>query len=177
VRTDGDPAKVVNVIRSIWPSYFPSAIPSIQPASSVLAANYADDARMASLLALATGIALSLAAFGTYVLSADTVQRRAREIVLRKLHGASDSAIGLLVLRGVGTMLLLAALIGLPVAAVWPSLVICPLGSKRHRSVLAPAARLRRDQRRCIGGSQSTSMDRDEGPSRQGPSNVTHQYS
>ena len=118
VRTDSDPAKVVNFIRSIWPSYFPSAIPSIQPASSVLAANYADDARMASLLALATGIALTLAAFGTYVLSADTVQRRAREIVLRKLHGASDSAIGRLVLRGVGTMLLLAALIGLPVAAV-----------------------------------------------------------
>lgn len=118
VRADGDPAKVVNVIRSIWPSYFPAAIPSIQPASSVLAANYADDARMASLLALATGIALTLAAFGTYVLSADTVQRRAREIVLRKLHGASDAAIGLLVLRGVGTMLLVAALIGLPVAAV-----------------------------------------------------------
>ncbi|MNQ26237.1 macrolide transporter ATP-binding /permease protein [compost metagenome] len=118
VRTNGDAARVVNVIRSIWPSYFPSAIPSIQPASSVLAANYADDARMASLLALATGIALTLAAFGTYVLSADTVQRRAREIVLRKLHGASDTAIGLLVLRGVGTMLLVAALIGLPVAAV-----------------------------------------------------------
>ncbi|PJC99496.1 cell division protein FtsX [Janthinobacterium sp. BJB1] len=118
VRTDGDPAKVVNVIRSLWPSYFPSAIASIQPASSVLAANYADDARMASLLALATGLALTLAAFGSYVLSADTVQRRAREIVLRKLHGAGDVAIGLLVLRGVGTMLLVAASIGLPVAAV-----------------------------------------------------------
>lgn len=118
VRTDGDPARVADVIRAIWPSYFPSAIASIQPAAGVLAANYADDARMASLLALATGIALSLAAFGTYVLSADTVQRRAREIVLRKLHGASDADIGLLVLRGVVTMLLVAALTGLPLAGV-----------------------------------------------------------
>jgi putative ABC transport system permease protein len=118
MRTDGDPIQAMDVIRSIWPTYFPSAIPTIQPASRVLAANYADDARMASLLALATGIALALATCGTYVLSADTVQRRAREIVLRKLHGASNSAIGLLVLRGVGTMLLAGALIGLPIAAV-----------------------------------------------------------
>lgn len=118
VRTNGESIQVVDAIRSIWPSYFPSSIPSIQPAASVLAANYADDARLASLLALATGIALTLAAFGTYVLSADTVQRRAKEIVLRKLHGASDSAIGMLVLHGIGNMLLISALAGLPIAAV-----------------------------------------------------------
>jgi hypothetical protein len=118
VRTDGDLASVEQATRLLWPRYFPEAMPTIQPAAQVLAANYADDARMASLLGLATVIALMLAAFGTYVLATDTVQRRAREIVLRKLHGASDAAIGLLVLRGVGAMLLLGAVIGLPVAAV-----------------------------------------------------------
>ncbi len=118
VRTDGDPATVTEAIRALWPHYFPEAMPNIEPAARVLAANYADDARMASLLGVATVIALTLAAFGTYVLAADTVQRRAREIVLRKLHGASDAAIGLLVLRGIGSMLMLGAVIGLPVAAV-----------------------------------------------------------
>ena len=94
VRTDGDAARVVNVIRSIWPSYFPSAIPSIQPASSVLAANYADDARMASLLALQQ-LSPNPCSIWAYDCRR-TVQRRARES-LAKLHGARDSAIGLLV--------------------------------------------------------------------------------
>lgn len=118
VRTDDDTARITQLVLSIWPRYFPESIPALQPAARVLAANYADDARMASLLALATGIAVTLAAFGTYVLSADMVQRRAREIVLRKLHGASDAAIGMLVVRGIGAMLLCAAAIGLPVAAL-----------------------------------------------------------
>jgi ABC-type antimicrobial peptide transport system permease subunit len=87
-------------------------------AADILAVNYADDARMARLLALATGIALAIAAFGTYVLSAHTVQRRAREIVLRKLYGAGRSAIGALVLKEIGVLTALAALVGLPPAAL-----------------------------------------------------------
>lgn len=105
-------------IRALWPKYFPDAMLKTRPAADILAVNYADDARMARLLALATGIALTIAAFGTYVLSAHTVQRRAREIVLRKLYGAGRSAIGALVVREVGVLTLLAALIGLPPAAL-----------------------------------------------------------
>lgn len=73
---------------------------------------------MAQLLMAATCIALLIAAFGTYVLSANTVQRRAKEIVLRKLHGARGGDIGLLVLRETGALILAAGAIGLPVAAV-----------------------------------------------------------
>ncbi|MGZ8289654.1 MAG: ABC transporter permease [Telluria sp.] len=87
-------------------------------ASDILAVNYADDARMAKLLAVATSIALAIAAFGTYVLSAHTVQRRSKEIVLRKLHGARRRDIGKLVLREIGALTLVAAVIGLPLAAV-----------------------------------------------------------
>jgi putative ABC transport system permease protein len=43
----------------------------------------------AHLLACATLVVLVLAAFGIYVLAAHSVQRRSREIVLRKLHGAA----------------------------------------------------------------------------------------
>ncbi|MES2116669.1 MAG: FtsX-like permease family protein [Pseudomonadota bacterium] len=105
-------------VRRLWPKYFPNAIVKTRPAAAILALNYADDARMAKLLAAATGIALTIAAFGTYVQSAHTVQRRAREIVMRKLHGASRAAIGLLVLREVGALTAVAAVIGLPLAAL-----------------------------------------------------------
>jgi cell division protein FtsX len=118
VRASGVPADIERAAQALWPSYFPDAIPKIYRAADILAIHYADDARMARLLSVATGIALVIAAFGTYVLSANTVQRRAREIVLRKLHGARRSDIGLLVVREVGTLMLAAAVIGLPVAAV-----------------------------------------------------------
>jgi ABC-type antimicrobial peptide transport system permease subunit len=59
-----------------------------------------------------------IAAFGTYALSANTVQRRAREIVLRKLHGARRTDIGLLVIRETGALILAAAIISLPIALV-----------------------------------------------------------
>ncbi|MFS2007387.1 FtsX-like permease family protein [Duganella sp. CT11-25] len=118
VRASGAPADVERAAQALWPSYFPDAIPKIYRAEDVLAAHYAEDARMARLLAVATGIALAIAAFGTYVLSANTVQRRAREIVLRKLHGARRADIGLLVVREVGLLMLASAVIGLPVAAV-----------------------------------------------------------
>jgi len=118
VRAAAGTADLEPAIRALWPKYFPDAILKIRPAADILAVNYADDARMARLLALATGIALTIAAFGTYVLSAHTVQRRAREIVLRKLYGAGRGAIGALVVKEVGVLTLLAALIGLPPAAL-----------------------------------------------------------
>jgi ABC-type antimicrobial peptide transport system permease subunit len=116
---EGTPAAALEpAVRALWPKYFPEAILKTRSAADILAVNYADDARMARLLALATGIALAIAAFGTYVLSAHTVQRRAREIVLRKLYGAGRSAIGVLVVKEIGVLALLAALIGLPPAAL-----------------------------------------------------------
>ncbi|QGZ42605.1 ABC-type antimicrobial peptide transport system permease subunit [Pseudoduganella flava] len=110
--------RVDALLRQLWPRWFPDALPRIHRAGAVLARNYADDARLARLLALATGVALALAAAGCYSLSAHTVQRRAAEIVLRKLHGARAGAIGLLVLRETGTLALLGAAAGLPLAAV-----------------------------------------------------------
>jgi putative ABC transport system permease protein len=85
-----------------------------------VAANYADDARLAKLLATATAtaIALVIAAFGTYTLAAHTVQRRAREIALRKLYGATPRDVGRLMARETGLLAVMAALGALPVAAL-----------------------------------------------------------
>lgn len=118
VRATGGVAPVEAAVRRLWPAYFPDAMIRTHRADAILALNYTEDARMARLLAIATGIALAIAAFGTYVLSAHTVQRRAKEIVLRKLHGARRIAIGLLVLREIGMLTLVAAAVGLPLAAL-----------------------------------------------------------
>ena len=118
VRAAGAVPAAERAIRAIWPRYFPDAMLKMHHARDILMLNYAGDARMAKLLAVATAIALAIAAFGTYVLSAHTVQRRAREIVMRKLHGAGRRDIGKLVVREIGALTLVSALIGLPLAAV-----------------------------------------------------------
>ncbi len=118
VRAVGGVAKAENAVQALWQKFYPDAMMRTHRASAILAANYADDARMGKILAIATGLALAIAAFGTYVLSASTVQRRAKEIVLRKLHGAGRGDIALLVLREIGTLMLVSAAVGLPLAAV-----------------------------------------------------------
>jgi hypothetical protein len=97
VRANGSIAQAQRAIEALWPHYFPHTILEVRPAKEIYAANYADDARLARLLSLATAIALVIAGCGTYVLAAETVQRRTREVALRKLYGARRRDIGKLV--------------------------------------------------------------------------------
>lgn len=118
VRASGSLAEAERIVRAQWPRHFPEGILMLQRAEDILAANYADDARLAKLLAIATAIALAIAAFGAYALASHTVQRRAKEIVLRKLYGAAPRDIGKLVAREIGVLTGIAALIALPAGAV-----------------------------------------------------------
>lgn len=105
-------------IRSVWNRYYPNSVLELSLARDIYAANYKDDARLARLLAISTVIAMMIAAFGTYVLAADAVQRRAGEIALRRLFGASGREIGQLIAAEVGAIVLLSAAIAMPLAAL-----------------------------------------------------------
>lgn len=118
VRSSAAPADTERAVETLWPTYFPDALLEMQHAGAILAANYEDDVRIAKLLSIATAIALTLAGFGTYVLSAYSVQRRAREIVLRKLYGAKRRAIARLLSLEFAGLIALAAAFGLPLAAL-----------------------------------------------------------
>jgi ABC-type antimicrobial peptide transport system permease subunit len=102
----------------VWPQFFPNSVLVVTPSKDIYAANYADDARLARLLAFSTVIAMLIAAFGVYVLAADAVQRRTKEIALRKLFGTRSRDIGKLVAKDVGAIILVAATIAIPVAAI-----------------------------------------------------------
>jgi putative ABC transport system permease protein len=118
VRGNAPLAQTEALVAATWPKYFPDALLRMSRANAILAENYADEARIARLLALASAIAFAIAAFGTYALAAHAVQRRAREIVLRKLHGAGAAAIAGLLAREMGKLLAMASVVGLPVAAL-----------------------------------------------------------
>ena len=116
VRSEGSLEPVMHSVEAMWPRFFPNDVIDMKPAASLFAANYADDLRLAKLLAASSVIAIAIAAFGMYVLSAYSVQRRTREIVLRKLYGASGGAIGVLVAREFSALLVAGAVVGLPAA-------------------------------------------------------------
>ena len=118
VRARGSVADAEAAVRNVWPKYFPQTELQMSSAKSIYAANYADDAALARLLGLATLVAVFIAAIGAYVLAADAVQRRTREIALRKLFGARRHDVGRLVAREIGAILSLAALVALPLAAL-----------------------------------------------------------
>jgi putative ABC transport system permease protein len=96
--------------------------------SVVLAERYADDLRLARLLAAASVIAI--AAFGIYVLAAYSVQRRTREIVMRKLYGAGRGAIGGLVAREFASLVAAGALLGLPAAWLATQRYLAPFAER-----------------------------------------------
>lgn len=118
VRASGTTADAARAIRELWPRYFPNSLVEIKTAKEVHAANYADDARLARLLSFSTAIAMAIAAFGVYVFAADAVQRRTKEIALRKLFGTRRRDIGGLVAMEIGAVILLAAVLALPLAAL-----------------------------------------------------------
>jgi hypothetical protein len=126
VRASGSIADAERATREVWSQYYPNSVLEITPAREIYAANYADDVRLGRLLQLSTIIAMLIAAFGAYVLSADAVQRRTREIALRKLFGAGRADIGLLVAKEVGAIVAIASMIAVPLAAMGIARYLAP---------------------------------------------------
>jgi ABC-type antimicrobial peptide transport system permease subunit len=96
------------------------------------------------LLSLATIVAMFIAAIGAYVLATDAVQRRTREIALRKLFGARRRDVGRLVATEIGAIILLAAAVALPLSALAIARYLAPFSERTPMAywalVLAVAA-------------------------------------
>jgi putative ABC transport system permease protein len=119
VRCSGDVDAVRRAILALWPRYFPyEGLDVVRMSALITDIFYADDLRLAKLLAASSAIATAIAAFGIYVLAAYSVRRREKEIVLRKLYGAGHAAIARLVVREFAALVGAGALLGLPFAWV-----------------------------------------------------------
>ena len=170
VRSTLDSAQLEAAVDSLQRQYFPTDVVSVRRMQSYYADNYADDLRLAKLLAMAALLAIAIAAFGIYVLAAYNVQRLTKQIVMRKLFGAGPAAIGRLVGREFVLVIAISALLGLPLAqwanqrylagfvehapiGIWPllaavlvALLVTFLSTTRHALLamrMAPAQALR----------------------------------
>jgi putative ABC transport system permease protein len=138
-----DPVAVKRAIEEIWPRYFPDESLDVVRMKTFIANRfYADDLRLAKLLAASSVIAIAIAGFGIYVLAAYSVQRRTKEIVLRKLYGASGGAIGRLVLLEFAKLIGAGALFGLPLGWLATERYLAPFTERAPIGLWALAAAL-----------------------------------
>lgn len=139
-----------------WQRIYPDEPFAVERVEEAMMQPYEVDRRIAQLVSATGLLALALAGFGVYALSAHLVQRHARELVLRKLHGASSLQALARLAREFGALLLAGALLGLPLClwlgqwymsqfvdrapvGFWPEalalaglLAVCLLASLRH---------------------------------------------
>ncbi|MDT9000794.1 ABC transporter permease [Paucibacter sp. APW11] len=102
------------LLAPVWRRIYPDEPFSFERVEEAMLQPYANDRRIAQLVSATGLLALALAGFGVYALSAHLVQRHARELVLRKLHGASSLQALARLAREFGWLLLAGALLGLP---------------------------------------------------------------
>lgn len=171
VKVAGDRDAVQQAIQEQWRQHFADHVFEINSVRTLLERSVKQQmAPYITVVNVSTFIAAALAALGMYILSATSVQRKTREIVLRKLYGAGPRDIARLLAKEFAILLAIAALIGVPLGvaggltilsefaiqspvAAWAALpaligalLLAVLSSLQHTLAamrLAPAAALR----------------------------------
>lgn len=132
IRTSGNIEAIKSLIQAQAAQHLPSQVITIQPLKTLLDANIKDAQMIVTVISLATFVAMLMAAFGMYISSAISLQRKSREIVMRKLFGANPIDIAKILGREFALLISVAAGIGLPVAYLLGRLFV------EHSSKQAP---------------------------------------
>ena len=108
---------LINKIEGVWKNNVPMQPINLQFLSEMMAAQYHDELTTAQLFLVFSLIAIVIACLGLYGLSAFTVERRTKEIGIRKVMGASVKDIVGLLIWQFSKPVVLANLIAWPIAA------------------------------------------------------------
>ena len=108
---------MIRSIEAVWKNNVPMQPISLEFLSEMMAAQYHDELTTAQLFLVFSLIAIVIACLGLYGLSAFTVERRTKEIGIRKVMGASVKDIVGLLIWQFSKPVVLANLIAWPIAA------------------------------------------------------------
>ena len=115
--TGPDPDALRAALDGAWRAHGLQVPYAMQWADDQRADVYRQEAQMTVTVASVSLMAVLVAMLGAYAMVADTLRRRRTELVLHRLHGASDAAIARQVASEFGVPLLAAAVVALPLAA------------------------------------------------------------
>ena len=108
---------LIRTIEGVWKNNVPMQPINLEFLSEMMAAQYHDELTTAQLFLVFSLIAIVIACLGLYGLSAFTVERRTKEIGIRKVMGASVKDIVGLLIWQFSKPVVLANLIAWPIAA------------------------------------------------------------
>ena len=106
----------VQALRQAWEQTYPVDPFEYQFLDDAFDRQYREDRRFGTLFALFTGLAVVVACLGLQGLATYAIQKRTKEIGIRKVNGASPTQIVLLLVRDFASLVGLAFVIACPVA-------------------------------------------------------------
>jgi putative ABC transport system permease protein len=108
---------LINKVETVWKENVPMQPISLEFLSEMMVAQYNDELTTAQLFLVFSVLAILIACLGLYGLSAFTVERRTKEIGIRKVMGASVKDIVALLVWQFSKPVVIANLIAWPIAA------------------------------------------------------------
>jgi putative ABC transport system permease protein len=93
IRIDGDIRKGLGEVQYIWKKHFPTSVLQYAFYEDSLATSYRAESRFSGILLLFSLVSLAIACLGLFSLVSYAVERRTKEIGIRKVLGASASNI------------------------------------------------------------------------------------
>ena len=103
-------------IQKIWKSVYPAGIFDYKFYDELLARAYQKDQQTATLMNIATGITIFISCMGLFGLILFTAEKRAREISIRKVLGASATNIATMLSKDFVQLVIIALLVASPIA-------------------------------------------------------------
>lgn len=89
IRINGDTKKGFDDITTVWKKHFPTSVIQYSFYQDSLAASYKSESRFSTIFLVFSLISLAIACLGLFALVSYTVERRSKEIGIRKVLGAS----------------------------------------------------------------------------------------
>jgi len=111
-----DFGSVINSLETIWQKFTPEYPFSYYFLDDKINSLYHNEDRTARLFGIFSGLAIIIACLGLFALAAFVMEKRTKEIAIRKVLGASISNLLILVMNKFTKLVMIAIIIGTPVA-------------------------------------------------------------
>lgn len=113
---EGKKKEALALVNSTWNNFFPNRIAQINWQEDQVQHQYNKEKKQYQQLALFTGASMLIAILGIVAIAIYTLERRVKEIGIRKVLGASVNTITYMISRSFIRLLLIAILIAFPIA-------------------------------------------------------------
>lgn len=117
LKVNGEPDKAINKINDVWNSTYPNTAGiNIKTVAQIYKEMHPTEIRLMEIVNIFMYISTILTALGLFGLAFYTVEKRAKEIAIRKIHGSTTASVILLLCRTFATWIGVAIVIAVPIS-------------------------------------------------------------